>query len=283
MTWVKQSDRMWCDARFCNLSDGAQALWHRANSYLADQLLDGLIPTEALRHLKTRKRYVEELEQSGYWIPQESGGWLAASWQEFIQPRAIVLARRSEEKQRLKSKRCTSVDVVLVGPVPVPELTEELTTRTDTSVAANAQHFANDWKSRSSAATMSPAELLLAARGRTLLARASQGRLDYEADGKWTDALARLAKKPMAQWKLVAVSLRAAIAQGKTEYLTPQHLVDYWPRYSAPVADVSEIRSTYERTDDDARKQREIEAELEARALERYGSNSRPQFKMAAE
>lgn len=105
MAWVKQSDRLWSDARFCALSDGAQALWHRANSYLADHLLDGELPEGALKFLQTRKRYVQELEESGYWIRQPSGGWLAADWQEIIQSKAQVLARRSQTLQRVRGHR----------------------------------------------------------------------------------------------------------------------------------------------------------------------------------
>lgn len=120
MPWVKQSDRQWSDAKFCAMSDGAQALWHRANSYLADQLLDGLLPESALKFLSTRKRYVEELEREGYWIRQPSGGWLAVGWQEIIPSKAKVLATRSEALQRVRSNRSREQNPKFAPPCPLP-------------------------------------------------------------------------------------------------------------------------------------------------------------------
>lgn len=130
MAWVKQSDRLWSDARFCALSDGAQALWHRANSYLADHLLDGELPEAALKFLQTRKRCVQELEDAGYWVRQPSGGWLAADWQEIIQSKAQVLARRSQTLQRVRGHRNAVSNAVSngapgPGPGPGPALPEE--------------------------------------------------------------------------------------------------------------------------------------------------------------
>lgn len=130
MAWVKQSDRMWSDARFCAMSDGAQALWHRANSYLADQLLDGELPEGALKFLSTRKRYVEELEREGYWVRRPSGGWLAVNWQEIIRSKAHVLASREETKQRVSRHRnavTAGVSNAAPGPDPVPVSSENLT------------------------------------------------------------------------------------------------------------------------------------------------------------
>lgn len=120
MPWVKQSDRLWSDARFCAMSDGAQALWHRANSYLADQLLDGLLPEAALKFLQTRKRYVQELELNGYWTRQPSGGWLAVDWQEIIPSKAKVLATRDEALQRVRAKRSTEQKKKFAPPCPLP-------------------------------------------------------------------------------------------------------------------------------------------------------------------
>lgn len=127
MPWVKQSDRLWCDARFCAMSDGAQALWHRANSYIADQLLDGMVPEAALKFLKTRSRYVQELEREGYWVRQPSGGWLASNWQEIIRSKAEVLADRSKTNQRVRAHRngvTPRVSNACPVPGPVPDREE---------------------------------------------------------------------------------------------------------------------------------------------------------------
>ncbi len=130
MAWVKQSDRLWSDAKFCAMSDGAQALWHRANSYLADHLLDGELPEGALKFLSTRKRYVEELEAEGYWVRRPSGGWLAVDWQEIIRSKAQVLAARSQTLQRVRGHRnavtnagCNAAPGPVPGPVPKREET----------------------------------------------------------------------------------------------------------------------------------------------------------------
>ena len=79
MTWLRQSDTLWRDFEFTKLTDGAQALWHRANSWIADQLSDGFIPESAIKGLNTRKRYVQELQQAGYWV------WQCASRDEAIE------------------------------------------------------------------------------------------------------------------------------------------------------------------------------------------------------
>ena len=128
MTWVKQSDTLWRDYKFTKLTDGAQALWHRANSWIADNLTDGAIAEEALKHLGSRKRYVTELEESGYWVRQPAGGWLAAGWQEIIRSKADVVASRSETKQRVSRYRNSVTNAVsnaAPDPDPVPKISSE--------------------------------------------------------------------------------------------------------------------------------------------------------------
>lgn len=116
MSWVKQSDKLWSDPNFTRLTDGAQALRTRADSYIADHLLDGVIPEHALKLLSARTRYVQELVAKGFWlrleagstlagVRLESGCWLAVDWQERIKSRAEVLERRSETLQRVRKHR----------------------------------------------------------------------------------------------------------------------------------------------------------------------------------
>lgn len=136
MPWVKQSDRLWSDARFCSMSDGAQALWHRANSYLADQLLDGELPEGALKFLQTRKRYVQELEDAGYWIRRPAGGWLAVGWQEIIPAKAKVLATRNEALQRVRANRSAEQKPKFARPCPLPLPKEELADANSSPAAA---------------------------------------------------------------------------------------------------------------------------------------------------
>lgn len=139
MSWVKQSDTLWRDVDFMELSDGAQALWHRANSYIADQLTDGIVPESALKHLRTRKRYVDELVACGRWVWQPSGGWLAAGWQEIIRSKADVVAKRAEQKQRDRARSANQPAASLLppGPDPVPVKIKTIGGGTDTSVPAN--------------------------------------------------------------------------------------------------------------------------------------------------
>lgn len=145
MPWVKQSDRLWCDARFCAMSDGAQALWHRANSYIADQLLDGMVPEAALKFLKTRSRYVQELEREEYWVRQPSGGWLASNWQEIIRSKAEVLADRSKTNQRVRAHRNgVTPPVSNACPVPGPVPVERSADAALSSGAATAAAPANE-------------------------------------------------------------------------------------------------------------------------------------------
>jgi hypothetical protein len=149
MAWVKQSDTLWRDYEFNKLTDGAQALWHRANSYIADNLTDGLVPESAIKQLNTRKRYVDELVTSGRWVWQPAGGWLAVGWQEIIRSKADVLAKREEQKQRDSRKSPRQPAELLPPPVPVPvpvpqfspeEEEKKLGALSLSETAANEQH-----------------------------------------------------------------------------------------------------------------------------------------------
>ena len=122
MSWVKHSDKLWSDPEFQRLSDGAQALWFRADSYIADHLLDGRLPTNSIKMLNTRARYVQELVASGFWSRLESGELLARDWQERIQSRDQVLARRSETLRRVRAHRnavTNGVSNASPGPGPI--------------------------------------------------------------------------------------------------------------------------------------------------------------------
>lgn len=136
MPWVKHSDQRWCDPEFARLSDGAQALWFRADSYTASQLLDGFLPENALRHMRTRKRYIDELVREGWWKRLEAGdplagewrstgGWLAVGWQERMRCKVDVLANRVEAKQRVSSKRSREQNAKFAPPDPVPVKIQE--------------------------------------------------------------------------------------------------------------------------------------------------------------
>lgn len=131
MPWVKHSDQRWCDPEFARLSDGAQALWFRADSYTASQLLDGFLPEDALRHMRTRKRYIDELVREGWWKRLEAGdplagdwrstgGWLAAGWQERMRSKVDVVATRSEAKQRVSTNRSREQKPKFAPPDPDP-------------------------------------------------------------------------------------------------------------------------------------------------------------------
>lgn len=120
MPWFKVDDGYWHDAQMMALSDGAQALWLRAGTYSAQKLLDGFVPDEALRLLRVRKRYIEELERAAVWR-RSAGGWLAVRWQENIRSRSDIEADRDKTKQRVRSHRnAVTPPVTNAAPVPVP-------------------------------------------------------------------------------------------------------------------------------------------------------------------
>lgn len=129
MPWFKVDDGYWHDVQMTSLSDGAQALWLRAGTYSAQKMLDGFIPDEALRLLRVRKRYIEELERAAVWR-RSAGGWLAVRWQENIRSRSDIEADRDKTKQRVRSHRNAVTPPVtnaapVPGPVPVPERERE--------------------------------------------------------------------------------------------------------------------------------------------------------------
>lgn len=103
--WHKGRNDLWRDVAFTSLTDGAQALWHRAMSYISDQMSDGVIPDGSLKHLNTRKRYVDELVAKGFWVRRSTGGWLAAGWQEMVRSKDAQLASRSQTLQRVNRHR----------------------------------------------------------------------------------------------------------------------------------------------------------------------------------
>jgi len=226
MAWVKQSDRLWSDARFCALSDGAQALWHRANSYIADHLLDGVLPEGALKFLSTRKRYVTELEQAGYWVWQPSGGWLAVGWQEIIQSKAQVLARRSQTLQRVRGHRNAVTNAgcnAAPGPGPGPELTEEELERLKAP---------RNSETRSSARSDSQAWIA----GRDWFVQTVLGGDSTQAPDsiKWRDDYAALGRKPAAE--LAAAAKTASEdpwVQSNRRATNPGHFVKHWGKYAS--------------------------------------------------
>ena len=149
MSWVKHSDKLWSDPKFQKLSDGAQALWYRADSYIADHLLDGMMPGNSIKMLNTRARYVQELIESGFWCRLESGELLARDWQERIQSRDQVLARRSETLRRVRAHRngvTNSVSNASPGPGPISSSKEELnsTASFSSSTGQNAREVSPD-------------------------------------------------------------------------------------------------------------------------------------------
>jgi hypothetical protein len=240
MAWVKQSDRLWSDAKFCAMSDGAQALWHRANSYLADQLLDGELPESALKFLSTRKRYVEELEREGYWVRRPSGGWLAASWQEIIQSKAQVLARRSETNQRVRAHRnavTNGVSNTSPGPGPVP-VREEAVASSLSPTPALSQNV-----------TPFPRPAVSAAEK---IGRAWYGSLVEKLDTELPSASAAydfIGKQSAEERELVAANLRASSVHGSRKALralSPQRIADkLWHSHLLSEADHAEQKSKY--------------------------------------
>lgn len=224
MAWVKQSDRLWCDAEFCALSDGAQALWHRANSYLADHLLDGVLPEGALKFLSTRKRYVDELVRAGRWVWQPSGGWLAVGWQEIIQSKAQVVARRSQTLQRVRGHRNAVTNAgcnAYPGPGPGPELTEEELERVKAPRIS---------ETRSSA--RSDSETWIAGRDWFVTTVLNGDAAQAPDCIKWRDDYAALGRKPAAERVAAAKTASAdPWVQANRRSANPGHFVKHWGRY----------------------------------------------------
>jgi hypothetical protein len=215
MTWLRQSDTLWRDYEFTQLTDGAQALWHRANSWIADQLSDGLIPESAIRGLNTRRRYIQELEQAGYWIWQPTGGWLARGWQEIIQSKASVVAKRAEQSQRdrAKSTRQKSSSLTPPSPSPSPFSSVNQAADTETSVRLDADPYA------------------AAMVGRRKLG--ALGEFDWDHRGKHAHALSQLSRKPEAEWLKAAKVIRAQLELGNRRLMTPQSILDHWDTHYA--------------------------------------------------
>jgi hypothetical protein len=83
MSWqederLAQMAALWRDHVFTQLTDGAQALWHRGNCWLDDNAA-AYIPDSALKLIGARKRYVLELERTKYWARVPAGGWAVGS------------------------------------------------------------------------------------------------------------------------------------------------------------------------------------------------------------
>jgi len=228
MAWVKGDDRLWCDAKFCAMSDGAQALWHRANSYLADQLLDGMLPESAIRYLKTRARYVQELEHEGYWVRQPSGGWLAVDWQKIIRSKAEVLADRAKTNQRVRRHR-NAVTPAVSNACPVPGPVPDREEAAASSPAAAAQVVD---------ASQATKGLIFVA---SLLGRNT---MSVPPAGAHSSAYAWIATKPDAERAAVAKAVNAdEWCQKNPSRVDAPHLQRSWQKYLAgPVKQVVRVQ-----------------------------------------
>lgn len=249
MSWVKQSDTLWRDYNFTKLTDGAQALWHRANSWIADQLADGCIPESAIKSLNTRRRYIDELEAAGYWERQSSGGWLAVGWQEIIEPKAKVLARRTESIQRANKSRAAHVRERCAPPGPGPLSSVNQAAETKTSVPALKPPVTS-----TAAAPPSPA-----GRGSRLIHEATLVEWHPVAK-KHRDALAALGAKPDAEWRIAGEvlrqeSLKPGVAQ---KVLNPDHILAHWHLYSSGQAPGSRLPLKLAANDAPAPRYREL-------------------------
>lgn len=224
MSWVKQSDTLWRDYEFNRLSDGAQALWHRANSYIADQLTDGLIPPDAIKLLQTRKRYVDELVAAGRWVWQPSGGWLAAGWQEFIESRDRVLARRSESIQRANKSRAAHVRERCAppgpGPGPGPKISSEEEEKKLSALSLSETAPANDRARPDLVGFNWYCQLL------ELLPTSAP------APGSWREQYAFMGSRPDAERVAIAASIRAdAWCMANKHLVSPEHVRKHWQKY----------------------------------------------------
>lgn len=248
MSWAKLSDDLWSDARFTAMSDGAQALWMRAQSYLAEKLTDGFLPADALRHLQTRKRYVDELCASGYWeeLPathelalkwRSAGGWLAVGWQETIRSRVAVEADRLKTKQRVSRHRNAVTPTVvtpapILDPIPIPDL--PLTSRSShPPLAHNSQPRARDERE--------PHVIGYCWHSDTF--NAGQGAPSMHA---WREMYAEIGRKNPAERSAVARHAKASphIASDRSK-ASPKHLLRFWDQLvQGPMDVVTPFKST---------------------------------------
>ena len=103
MAWFKVDDKFWSHPKVLLLSDSAVALWVRAGTYCAQQLLDGTVPARALRLLGTEE-VADELVDAGLWTREEDG-WKFHDWMDHQPSRAEVEERRERERDKKRAQR----------------------------------------------------------------------------------------------------------------------------------------------------------------------------------
>ncbi|HEY8950983.1 MAG TPA: hypothetical protein VIP78_00270, partial [Candidatus Dormibacteraeota bacterium] len=95
MSWAAVDDRLHADPRRYKAGLPAMGVYLVARSWIADQLTDGFIPTEAALSLSGgRQEYIDRLVSAGFWELAE-GGYTDVDYLSQNLPRAEILARKA--------------------------------------------------------------------------------------------------------------------------------------------------------------------------------------------
>ncbi len=99
MPWFPLSDELYRDPRFAGLTGDGLALWTRANSWCADRLTDGLVPSAMLATFSgATPDHAAELVDAGVW-KRARGGFQVVDWPGFLTKEAVT-QRRTGSKVR---------------------------------------------------------------------------------------------------------------------------------------------------------------------------------------
>lgn len=107
MAWFKVDDKLHSHPKWLALPKGARALWVTAGSWSADQLLDGFVPTHALRTLNASRTDADALVRVGLWVEsqKDGGGWQFHDWSVYQPTRKAVQDKRKATTERVQKWR----------------------------------------------------------------------------------------------------------------------------------------------------------------------------------
>jgi len=104
MTWARVDDKLHSSIKWRMASRSARALWVTSLSWCMDQLTDGFVPKEMLKHLDGKPAEVASLVRVGLW-EEVDGGWLFHDWLDYQPSREQVLAERAAASERQRKAR----------------------------------------------------------------------------------------------------------------------------------------------------------------------------------
>ena len=98
-------DSLIAHPKMLGIHPAALGLWTYAGAWSSHYLTDGLVPTEAIRHIPGWQRHAAELVDRHLWAPVNGGGWTFIDWGQYQRTRTEVETQRDLNRARAQRAR----------------------------------------------------------------------------------------------------------------------------------------------------------------------------------